>query len=181
MKWRMDRVIKNKSNKWEIRYISPNFKVSCNFLEFMGVVESGQDKIVRVKVDLFGIGLFKNDFMSTKDPSDSLLFYFFTVSIDELFKFILVLELEDLQSLRNWKLRICLLGAFGNLESDCLWNSVQKWTEVIQRTIFLQLENSTIVSLIKSKIPSSIASFNNKTYETYLSFKSLYWRVSILA
>ena len=114
----------------------------------MSIAESCHDQIIRIENNFFSICFFKNDLISWKDPSNCLLFYSLAVSIDKLFEFRFVLKLENLQSFRNWKFRVSLLCTFGDFESDSFRNSVQKWTEIIKRTVFLKLENSSVISYI---------------------------------
>ena len=131
----------------------------------MCVVKSSQDKVIRVKDYFLDVCFLEVDFFSREDPLDSLLLYTFAVSINELFKFSLILELENFQGLRNRKLRISLFCAFSNFESDCLRYSVQERVEVIERAFFFKLENSSVISYITFQllIPSSIASFKSNT------------------
>lgn len=100
----------------------------------MCIVESSHDEIIGIEDYFLDVCFFEMDFFPWENPLDCLLFDALAVSIDELSKFSLILELEDFQSLWNWKFRVGLFCAFGNFKSDSLWDSVQESVEVIKGT-----------------------------------------------
>lgn len=128
--------------------MNTNLRVSCNFFKFMSIAKCCQDQIIRIEDNFFGVSFFEQDLMSWKDPSDSLLFYSLAVSINKLSEFSLVLELENLQSFRKWNFRVGLFCTFGDFLSDSIGNPVQKWAEIIKRTVFFKLEDSPVISYI---------------------------------
>lgn len=86
----------------------------------MCVVQSGQNKIIRVENYEFFVLFLKNYLSSLELPFYMLLFDALTIALDELFQLGLVLELEDFQCLFNRELGVGFLCAFGYLKSDSL-------------------------------------------------------------
>ena len=147
----------------------------------MTVVEGRQNQVVRIKHKPLLVRLLKHYLRPNKHPPHHLLLNTLTVPLNKLPQLPLVLQLENLQRLRHRQLRVRLLCTLRNLNPHRLRNTVQEWAEIIERTVLFQLEHSSVVACIKKWVPYSIASLRRSTYEMYLSFKSLNWRVSILA
>lgn len=112
----------------------------------MTVIEGGQDEFVGVKDNFLLVSFFEQDFLTWKDPFYKLLFNALAIPFNKLSQFCFVIELEDFKSFWDRKIGVSLFGTFSDLDSDSLGNSVEERTEVVERTVFFQLEDSSIIS-----------------------------------